>query len=249
MNLSRYLPIVIALLGIFIVFAGWRLGMRWVAPEAVKNATLAESQDTVRREINNSEAPEVAEAEQADSQKETPEPQQAPNASSQTSAAPLTDVTEPKTDASAAKPAEEPTAAQPETAASPPKKPEAKTAPEPPPPAPKDVARVREPHVDPDSQSLTVRITTEADIPACTWFTMENPRRIVVDVRGAWKCPGPSIYRPGAETVKTVVIGEHPDRLRVVLHVGNAEDFPEFSVDKKPRAATVTVRPAARPES
>ncbi|WP_320006445.1 AMIN domain-containing protein [Maridesulfovibrio sp.] len=63
-----------------------------------------------------------------------------------------------------------------------------------------------------------------------SWFNLENPRRLVVDMRGKWKNKAKSLYRVKNCLVKKVVLGEHPDKIRLVVYL----DPKKFSAKVKP---------------
>jgi len=62
-------------------------------------------------------------------------------------------------------------------------------------------------------------ITVHADRPVgdTTYMNLTNPRRLVIDLREKWDFKGRNVIRSKGN-VKHIVIGEHPDRLRLVIH-------------------------------
>lgn len=49
-------------------------------------------------------------------------------------------------------------------------------------------------------------------------FNLQSPRRLVVDVLGEWRYNKENVLRLESDAVKHVVIGSHPDKLRLVVH-------------------------------
>lgn len=79
-------------------------------------------------------------------------------------------------------------------------------------------------------EGFKVEIRTNAPIgeyrPAC----LLSPSRMVIDLMGNWKNPGKNVYETGNGVLKKIVVGEHRDRLRVVMHLqGNVRLDPIIS--------------------
>ncbi|MFW5837795.1 MAG: AMIN domain-containing protein [Desulfovibrionaceae bacterium] len=258
MNLPRFLPLFISVLGVLIVLAGWRLGVRWTTPQAVdqEQALDQEHRGLVRGKIKDSARPDGFYADYELMGKQGQEAESAPaTASNASEAAPgAPDPAENETTAGAAgkppeaktrpkSPSESAETTKEQTAA---KTGTSKTAAEPAAEAPgAGVARVRVPGYSPDGRRFTVRVLAQQDIPAATSFVLSDPPRIVVDVQGAWTCPDKPLYRVGPGVVKTVVVGEHPDRLRLVLHLIEGAATPEYSVERSGAEVVVRVQNAA----
>ncbi|SOB58439.1 conserved exported protein of unknown function [Pseudodesulfovibrio profundus] len=49
-------------------------------------------------------------------------------------------------------------------------------------------------------------------------FNLQSPRRLVVDVLGEWRYDKENVLRLESDAIKHVVIGSHPDKLRLVIH-------------------------------
>lgn len=49
-------------------------------------------------------------------------------------------------------------------------------------------------------------------------FNLQSPRRLVVDVLGEWRYNKENVLRLESDAIKHVVIGSHPDKLRLVIH-------------------------------
>lgn len=155
------------------------------------------------------------------------------------------------------KPAAEPTAnptANPAAnpTANPAAKPESVVKPEPPiivvdPPVQKPVEKVAQ---QPEKSSTpgTIRriglqstphgfvLTLTGDRPVgdTSYLKLANPTRLVIDLRQAWKLGTRNVIRSASGLVRHVVVGEHPDRLRFVVHFRNPPSVipaPEFRRD------------------
>lgn len=72
---------------------------------------------------------------------------------------------------------------------------------------------------DSDTGGFSADIRLSGKGEKVTWFNLEKPRKLVVDLRGAWKSQGASIYRFKKGSVEKVVVGEHPDRFRLVFYL------------------------------
>lgn len=63
-------------------------------------------------------------------------------------------------------------------------------------------------------------LTLSCDRPVgdTTYMNLTNPRRLVVDLRQPWKLKTRNVVRSASGMVRHVVVGEHKDRLRFVIH-------------------------------
>lgn len=77
---------------------------------------------------------------------------------------------------------------------------------------------------------LTTHLTTSKPVGKVTVFWLENPTRLVVDLRGDWKNEAPRINRFSDYFMYRVILGMHPDRLRVVFKF----DDPKAPLGKRP---------------
>lgn len=71
--------------------------------------------------------------------------------------------------------------------------------------------------VDYHESALVLRLATNAQIERVTWFNVAEPRRLALDLRGQWHKKGPMLLRFDSGPVKHILVGEHPDRLRLSL--------------------------------
>lgn len=65
---------------------------------------------------------------------------------------------------------------------------------------------------------LTIR--ADRSVGDTSYINLDNPRRLVIDLRGGWKLVTRNVVRSKG-VVKHIVMGEHPDRLRLVVHFTN----------------------------
>jgi len=68
----------------------------------------------------------------------------------------------------------------------------------------------------PDGFVLT--ITADRPVGDTSYLNLQNPRRLVVDLRQPWTLKTRNVVRADGGVVRHVVAGEHPDRLRFVIH-------------------------------
>ncbi|MCJ2165450.1 MULTISPECIES: AMIN domain-containing protein [unclassified Pseudodesulfovibrio] len=64
---------------------------------------------------------------------------------------------------------------------------------------------------------FTLKLVADGSISDTTYLNLTDPRRLVIDLRGNWQYRGKNVIRSDG-AVKHVVIGEHSDRLRMVIH-------------------------------
>ena len=105
--------------------------------------------------------------------------------------------------------------------------PEPQPAPE---PAPSPVAKagpgtVKGISLGESAGGFTITVRADKGVGDTSYMNLDNPRRLVIDLRGGWKLATRNVVR-STGAVKHIVIGEHPDRLRLVIHFN--------SVPKKP---------------
>lgn len=63
--------------------------------------------------------------------------------------------------------------------------------------------------------TLLAELSQKAD--RTTWFYLPESGRLIIDIHGRRTTVGPPVYRFETGPVKHVVIGEHPDRLRLAV--------------------------------
>lgn len=88
---------------------------------------------------------------------------------------------------------------------------------------------------------FVLRVVTDRPVGAVTHLNFKNPRRLAVDIVGSWRRPGKAAISAADGPVKAVRVGEHPDRLRLVLDfrdgASGADVVPEIA--KTPDGLTV----------
>lgn len=77
---------------------------------------------------------------------------------------------------------------------------------------------------------LVAHLTTSRPVGKVTVFWLENPTRLVVDLRGDWKNEARRINRFSDSFMYRVILGMHPDRLRVAFKFDN----PKAPVGERP---------------
>jgi hypothetical protein len=97
-------------------------------------------------------------------------------------------------------------------------------APAPPPPAPvpalthaQGTGVIRSVVLDETGQGFSLTVVADRPVGRVSFMNLNNPRRLVVDVLGKWRHKGGNVLRSEG-AVKHVVMGEHPDRFRMVVH-------------------------------
>lgn len=69
----------------------------------------------------------------------------------------------------------------------------------------------------PGEDSVVVTMVTSKPVKQYTWFPVKDPRKLAIDLHGRWKPKVRPLIRIGRGIADKIIIGEHPDRLRVVL--------------------------------
>lgn len=67
------------------------------------------------------------------------------------------------------------------------------------------------------SDKFLAQLKTSKSVQRATFFWLEKPTRLVVDLRGEWKSEVPTLHRFSESFISLVAIGMHPDRLRLVF--------------------------------
>ncbi|MFW5836604.1 MAG: hypothetical protein ACOCVM_01245 [Desulfovibrionaceae bacterium] len=65
---------------------------------------------------------------------------------------------------------------------------------------------------------FTAWVEASKPVPRYTYFWLASPRKLVVDVRGTWRAKVKLVHRFQAGMMEKVVLGEHADRLRMVMY-------------------------------
>jgi hypothetical protein len=67
-------------------------------------------------------------------------------------------------------------------------------------------------------EQFTIWLAANRPVSRCTYFWMDAPRRLVLDVQGKWRFAGSNVSRFDQGGIEKIVFGEHPDKLRLVLY-------------------------------
>jgi len=76
---------------------------------------------------------------------------------------------------------------------------------------------IRSVALDETAQRLALTVVTNRPVGRTTFMNLTNPRRLVVDILGKWTHKGGNVLRSEG-MVKHVIMGEHPDHFRMVIH-------------------------------
>lgn len=91
---------------------------------------------------------------------------------------------------------------------------------------------------------VIVHADTNAAVERVTWFNLaapDAPRKLAVDLRGPWRKKGGTLLRYDTGPVKTVVVGEHQDRLRLSIEFRNGAVSREFAPELVKEAESLRV--------
>lgn len=98
-------------------------------------------------------------------------------------------------------------------------------------PKPEGVGTVTKLDAAIDGKMLIMTVTCDRPVGDTTYLNLDNPRRLVVDMRQPWTLKAPNVVRLKNGPVKHIVAGNHPDKLRLVIHFNQplkAKLTPEF---------------------
>ncbi len=76
--------------------------------------------------------------------------------------------------------------------------------------------------VQDSGDALQVRLVTDGSVRAVESFVLENPDRLVIDLPGLVSEASAGRIEVGSELVKQIRVGQHPDKVRVVIDGGGA---------------------------
>lgn len=89
---------------------------------------------------------------------------------------------------------------------------------------------------------FTITLAMDQTAGDTSYMNLQDPKRLVLDLRQHWNLKTPNVIRANSGMVKHIVIGEHPDRLRLVVHFRSppkAQLTPAFSQNEKNLVITV----------
>lgn len=129
--------------------------------------------------------------------------------------------------------------------------PPAQTAKPAPIPLPADGQWVGDVDVEFQADSIILRAATNGAVERVTWFNVANPaepRKLAMDLRGNWRKKGGSVLRFDTGPVKNIVVGEHPDRLRLAVEFrdGAVGQSLEPKLESGPKGVAMTIPLAVR---
>ncbi|ACS81445.1 AMIN domain-containing protein [Maridesulfovibrio salexigens] len=70
-----------------------------------------------------------------------------------------------------------------------------------------------------ESSKASVDVALSAAPGKVSWFNLAKPRRLVLDLHGKWQNKAKSLYRLKDCPVQKIILGEHPDKIRVVVYL------------------------------
>lgn len=116
---------------------------------------------------------------------------------------------------------------------------------------PADGRWVGEIGVEFQAERIILRATANGEVERVTWFNVNSPsepRKLAIDLRGPWRKKGPAVIRFDTGPVKNVVVGEHPDRLRLAVEFRDGAVAPSVDpvVEKSPAGVALTIPLAVR---
>ncbi|WP_320173326.1 hypothetical protein [Maridesulfovibrio sp.] len=87
------------------------------------------------------------------------------------------------------------------------------------------------------------RLQTSLEVGRVTYFWLDKPSKLVVDLRGKWRYSVPRVTDFVSGFVGQVVLGRHPDRLRLVFNFRNpeAEKGPSPQLIRTPQGLDIVV--------
>lgn len=91
--------------------------------------------------------------------------------------------------------------------------------------------------------AVLLRLATTGPVERVTWFNVAEPRRLACDLRGQWRKKGPAVIRFETGPVKHIIVGEHPDRLRLSLEFREGAVAPviEPKIEQGERTLSLTI--------
>ena len=76
-----------------------------------------------------------------------------------------------------------------------------------------------------DKSKASVQVGLSVAAGKVSWFNLNKPRRLVVDLHGKWKNKAKSLYHIKDCPVQKIVLGEHADKVRLVVYL-DGKDVP-----------------------
>ena len=88
---------------------------------------------------------------------------------------------------------------------------------------------------------LRVVLLADHSIKAYETFSLDTPSRLVIDLAGKWKNMGYSELKLNADKVKSIRVGEHLDKLRIVLDLTSQKPIPPI-IKESPRGLILIIK-------
>ena len=96
-------------------------------------------------------------------------------------------------------------------------------------------------------KQIVIFIPTDTVVTDTRYINLDDPRRLAVDLMGAWTYNGAMVYRFDKGAAEKGVMGKHDDFLRVVLYLTEApvaaEIVPSFQLVEGGLRVTVPLKP------
>ncbi len=94
-----------------------------------------------------------------------------------------------------------------------------------------------------DGTTLVITIPTTSPPGGVEFLTVFKPKRLALDLMGAWTQRGKAnVLRLNNTQIKHVVVGEHPDKLRLVVHFAAENDTRPVTPKVERTDSGVTIR-------
>jgi len=108
-------------------------------------------------------------------------------------------------------------------------------------PLPADGLWMGEVSVEYQEQSVIVRIATSKTADRLTWFNQAEPRKLAADFHGEWRKKGGHVLRMDTGPIKNIIVGEHPDRMRLAVEFRDGAVSPGVEPKLEAAAGGVTL--------
>ncbi|MDR3640902.1 MAG: AMIN domain-containing protein [Humidesulfovibrio sp.] len=99
-----------------------------------------------------------------------------------------------------------------------------------------------------EEQGISLHAATNAAVSHVTWFNQAEPRKLAIDLHGEWRKKGDHVLRFDTGPVKNIIVGEHPDRLRLAVEFRDGAVLPavEPKITTGPDGVFITIPLAVR---
>lgn len=77
---------------------------------------------------------------------------------------------------------------------------------------------IRNVTLESSDKAFVITVTCSRPVGDTTYMNLNNPKRLVIDLRQPWVLQAKNVVRVPEGAVKHLVIGKHPDRTRLVVH-------------------------------